>query len=187
MSSSKNLLIESTLIHWLRAREVPYAQVVHKKPAVSCDQVAHLRDIALENVLKCILLSDKKGRYCLACIPGNARVDIKRIEAVMRSGHLAFATPEEVVHVTGYPAGCINPLLLKQQIPVFFDASILDKELVDISAGNPNSGIQLHPRHLAALAGPQFHPITKAAPESHAVVPPLPVATPTLWGITPAK
>ncbi|KHO54079.1 MAG: hypothetical protein QT12_C0035G0006 [archaeon GW2011_AR21] len=152
--------MENKLTRMLDFKEIEYALVENKRPAFSGEQISKERNIGLENVLKCILLTDGK-KYCLACTTADTQLDLKKIRNFLKADRLSFATKEEIKLVTGYRSGCVNPIIIKKKVSIIFDHSVREKKIVDISAGIPTAGIQIKQQHLSLLVNPRFEGITK--------------------------
>ena len=149
-------MIETPLTRMLYAKEIEHSVLVHKKPAFSCEEVSRERNIAAEDILKCILITDKAMNHSLFCIPGNAALDLKLARKFLCSSRLSFATREEVELVTGCRIGTLNPFFHNLNITVIFDRSIVSKGIVDVSSGSPNAGVQLQAQILLLLANPKL-------------------------------
>ena len=58
---------------------ITYVVTVHKKAAFSCEDVSRERKIKLAQVLKCMVAEDKNGNIYIMLVPGDRRVDIKKL------------------------------------------------------------------------------------------------------------
>ena len=115
-------------------------------------------------MVKSILLRDKDGRYMMACVTGDARLDPKAVRAHLPKSwkRLHFATAEEILAVTGCVQGAVTPLGLPDDVPVIFDEAIARCEKVSISSGDPMAGLELDTKGLMRAAGAQLAPIAEA-------------------------
>ena len=112
-----------------------------------CDIEAAMLDAALK-------LCDKAGRYVMACVPGNARVDPRAVRANLPGewGRLHFANAQEILAVTGCVQGAVSPLGLPEDVPVLFDEALASSGRVNISSGDPMAGLELDPKELIRVA-----------------------------------
>ena len=62
-------------------------------------------------------------------------------------------TPDEVLHYTGHAVGGVCPFGLKEEIPVFLDASLKRFETVYPACGSSNSAIRVDLEELATYSG----------------------------------
>jgi prolyl-tRNA editing enzyme YbaK/EbsC (Cys-tRNA(Pro) deacylase) len=117
----------------------------------------------MEEMVKSILLRDKKGRYVMACVLGNARLDPKAVRAHLPEGwkRLSFASGTEVLAVTGCVQGAVAPVGLPEEVPVIFDEPIASLNQINISSGDPMAGLELDPSVLISISGAQLATISE--------------------------
>lgn len=148
----------------LDARKIAYRMLPHSEPVFTVEAAAQQRGVVKEEMVKAILLRDKDGRYVMACVTGNARLDPKAVRAHLPKGwkRLYFATAEEILAVTGCVQGAVTPVGLPDNVPVIFDEAIARCEKVSISSGDLMAGLELDPKDLMRVAGAQLAPIAEA-------------------------
>ena len=147
----------------LDAHKITYRVLPHSEPVFTVEAAAKQRGVVKEEMVKSLLLRDKDGRYVMACLTGNARLDPKAVRAHLPKGwkRLHFATAEEILAVTGCVQGAVTPLGLPDDVPVIFDEAIALCEKVSISSGDPMAGLELDPKDLIRAAGAQLAPIAE--------------------------
>jgi len=155
-------VIETKITTFLDQAGVPYQLLPHREPVFTVEAAAAQRGVVKEEMVKSILLREKKGgRYVMACLLGDARLDPKAVRAYLTNEaqpeaewkRLSFATAEEIRAVTGYVQGAVAPLCLPAEVPVIFDEAIARCEQVNISSGDPLAGLALRAQDLIRLAG----------------------------------
>lgn len=148
----------------LDVHQIAYRVLPHSEPVFTVEAAAKQRGVVKEEMVKAILLRDKDGRYVMACVRGNARLDPKAVRAHLPQGwkRLYFATAEEILAVTGCVQGAVTPLGLPDDVPVIFDEAIARCEKVSISSGDPMAGLELDPKDLMRVAGARLAPIAEA-------------------------
>ncbi len=62
----------------------------------------------------------------------------------------------DVEAITGYKIGTVTPLLLKRQMPIVFDPSLLEEREVTISSGDRMAGLALSIDDLVQLCHPPW-------------------------------
>ncbi len=141
----------------LDAHQVAYRVLPHSKPVYTVETAAEQRGVVKEEMVKSILLRDKGGRYVMAGVTGDARVDPKAVRAHLPAGwkRLSFATTEEILAVTGCVQGAVTPLGLPAQVPVILDEAIARCCQITISSGDPMAGLELDPQDLIRVSGAQ--------------------------------
>jgi Cys-tRNA(Pro)/Cys-tRNA(Cys) deacylase len=156
-------MIRTKVTELLDKHGVPYRLLPHAEPAFTVEAAAEQRGVPIDEMVKCILLRDRGGRYALACVTGEAQLDVQAVRAHLPAEwkRLSFAAPEEIEAVTGSVQGAVAPLGLPQSVPVVFDEAVARRARVNISSGDPRAGLELDPQALMALAQPRLGRIAK--------------------------
>jgi len=138
----------------LDAHGIAYRLLLHSEPVFIVAMAARERGVTEQEMVKSILLRDKDGRYVMACVPGNARVDPRAVRANLPGewGRLHFANAQEILAVTGCVQGAVSPLGLPEDVPVLFDEALASSGRVNISSGDPMAGLELDPNELIRVA-----------------------------------
>lgn len=115
------------------ARNAIAVEVVQTdEAAATADDAARLLGVQVSDIVKTMLLTD--GTRCVAAIvPGDQRLDRKKVAQVIGSGTLRFASAAEVVEHAGYPPGGVAPFGFVAALTVVVDASLArtpDREVV---------------------------------------------------------
>ena len=159
-----NNKLDTKVTRILDANEIPYRVLPHDEPVYTVDAAAAQRGVVREEMVKSLLLRDRKRRYVLACVTGDARLDPKAVRAHLPADwkRLSFASSEEIASETGYVQGAVTPLGLPDGVPVLFDEAIAACTKVNISSGDPLAGIELASQDLIRLSGAQVAPIAES-------------------------
>lgn len=149
---------DTAVIRTLDAHGVNYRLLPHDEPVFTVEAAAQQRGVVKEEMVKSILLRDRKGKYVMACVTGNARLDPRAVRAHLGEGwrRLSFASVEEIQEVTGFIQGAVAPLGLVDDTPVLFDQGIAECEKVNISSGDPMAGVELATEDLFRVARAQL-------------------------------
>jgi Cys-tRNA(Pro) deacylase len=94
-------------------------------PMHTADLASQRLGIPVGGIFKSIVLVSEKGLPLLAVLPGDKRVNLKRLSSLAGCKSLRFAKPDVVLEVTGFPAGGTPPVGHAQALPVFVDRGIL--------------------------------------------------------------
>jgi prolyl-tRNA editing enzyme YbaK/EbsC (Cys-tRNA(Pro) deacylase) len=159
-------MLRTKITDLLDAHQVSYRVLPHTEPVFTVEAAAAQRGVIKEEMVKSILLREKKGRrYVMACVTGHARLDPKAVRSQLPSAddwkRLTFASAEEIRNVTGYVQGAVAPLCLPDSLPVIFDEAIARCQRVNISSGDPMAGLELEPQDLIELAGAELASIAE--------------------------
>ncbi|EMQ2876701.1 aminoacyl-tRNA deacylase [Vibrio navarrensis] len=153
--------IATALTQYLQQQQVSYHLLHHQRPATSIEDAAQQRGIRPAQMVKCILLRDMSDRYVLACAPGDRSVDPKKVRALFGYRRMTCVDKAEVAEITGYEIGTVTPLLLKTNMPIVFDSTLLSEPWVTISSGNLMAGLKLELKSLLSLCQPQLAAICR--------------------------
>jgi len=153
--------LASKILQLLDSEGIEYRLLPHASPAYTCEAAAEERKVPLGEMIKCILLVDRKKGYYLICTSADRMVDTKKARNMLNSTRLSFASAHQIEEILGYKMGAVPPLLLKEDIPVVFDSGILEKRKVNISSGDPMLGIELQSGALVSLVKPQLGDVAK--------------------------
>ena len=86
------------------------------------------------------------------CVLGSSRLDVNhKAKAAIESKKVSFASKEEAESVTSQIYGGISPLGLPEEIKIFVDQNVLNRNKVFIGAGNRVSKFFLSPETLIKL------------------------------------
>ncbi len=151
----------SKVIQLLDSMEFKYRLLPHANPAYTCEAAAEERNVPLDEMIKCILLVDRKKNYYLVCMTADEMLDTAKVRKIVDSSRLSFASEREIEEISGYEMGALPPLLLKEDIPIIFDGGIMGKEKVNISSGDPRMGLELNSEALISIIKPKFGDVTK--------------------------
>lgn len=153
--------METKITQLLDSKGIKYKLLPHEKPVFTCEDAAKERKAPLGEMIKCLLLVDKKKNYFLVCMTADKMIDTQKVKEVIKCQRLSFASEQEIEEVLGYEMGAIPPLLLKTDILIIFDKEIEKKDKVNISSGDPKAGLELAPKDLISLIKPIFGDITQ--------------------------
>src|SRR5881398_1064039 len=100
------------LITLLDQRGAHYRLIDHA-PEGRTEIVSPLRGNALAQAAKCMILMVKIGkkvtRYILAVVPGDTRVDLNAVKALLGGTYISFASADIAERLAGSVAGTILP------------------------------------------------------------------------------
>lgn len=111
---------------------------------------------SIEQVFKTLVLRGDKTGIIVACIPGDAELNLKAIASVSGNKKVAMVHLKEVQPLTGYIRGGVSPLGMKKKYPVYIDSSALNFEMISISAGHRGLQITINPGDLEKATGAEI-------------------------------
>ena len=150
------------LIEWLDEHTARYRLIDHE-PEGRTEVVSPLRGNVLSQAAKCIVLLVKIGkkvtRYVLAVVPGDARVDLQTIKALLGATYIAFASPDIAERLAGSVPGTILPFSFNPDLELIVDPSLLDNDEIYFNAARLDRSMVLNTADYVAAAKPRLEHI----------------------------
>jgi Cys-tRNA(Pro)/Cys-tRNA(Cys) deacylase len=115
---------------------------------LSAESVARKVGLPPEQVFKTLVARGDKTGVLMACIPGDAELDLKVMAAVSENKKVEMVPMKEIQPLTGYIRGGVSPIGGKNHYPIFLDESAMRFPLISISAGARGSQIFVSPGDL---------------------------------------
>jgi Cys-tRNA(Pro)/Cys-tRNA(Cys) deacylase len=112
---------------------------------LSAESVAKKVGLPPEQVFKTLVARGDKTGVLMACIPGNAELDLKTMAAVSGNKKVEMIPMKEIQQLTGYVRGGVSPIGTKKHYPIFLDESAMRFPFISISAGVRGSQIFISP------------------------------------------
>ena len=95
-------------------------------------------------------------------LPGSRRVDNARVRALLGTRTLRFATPEELLALTGCVPGAVPPFGNLFGLPVLVDAALAAREEIAFNAGSNDVSIVMAAADFLRLSGARVERVSKA-------------------------
>lgn len=154
------------LIALLDERGASYRLIDHA-PEGRTELVSAMRGNTLAQAAKCIVLLVKVGkkvtRYVLAVVPGDARVDLAAVQALLGATYVAFASSEVAERLAGSVAGTILPFSFTPELELMADPTLLEHEEIFFNAARLDRSMALRTQDYIALAQPRIERIAAGA------------------------
>jgi Cys-tRNA(Pro)/Cys-tRNA(Cys) deacylase len=138
---------------------------VRTRPANSAEESAELQGIALEALLRTLVVRRGDDDYLLVLVPGGRQFEWAKLRAHLGVRRLSMPDADEARAVTGYERGAITPFGSARPLPVIMDASSLDHAVVAIGGGARGVNVHLEPQALADHLGAEVVDVTTATSE----------------------
>lgn len=135
--------MKTPVIDLLNTNGIIYRELAHDHEVMTIEAAAQQRGVNPAEMVKCILLRDKKKRFVMACLSGFDKLNTQAVREYAEVSRLSFASPDEIEAVTGFRMGAVAPLAHTTSIPVIFDNKIKSFDTVNISSGNHLMGLEL--------------------------------------------
>ena len=104
------------------------------EPALTSADAARVRNTPIEQGAKAIILRSE-GRFLMCVLPGNKKINLKKIKAVLDSKSVSLATPDEVLKTVHCRIGGVPPFGNLFKIHVYIERSLLLSDKISFNAG----------------------------------------------------
>jgi threonyl-tRNA synthetase len=152
------------LIKFLDAHKASY-RVIEHAPEGRTDIVSGLRGNTLPAAAKCIVvmvkLSKKEKKFVLGVVPGDARIDLNKIKALLNGEYVSFASQDIAEKLTGAVAGTILPFSFNTELQVWVDPRLLAHDEIFFNAALLDKSLALRGTDYARLHGGQVVEIAR--------------------------
>jgi len=139
-------MLDQLKIHYeLRAYEV-------NEDELDAITVARKVNMPPEATFKTLVARGDKTGVVMACIPGDAELDLKKFASVTGNKKVELVAVKEIQGLTGYIRGGVSPLGSKKKYPLFLDETALLHESISVSAGQRGLQIIIAPEDLQRAA-----------------------------------
>jgi len=154
--------MDTPAIRALTASGVPFEVVRTERPS-SAEESAAMQGIALEQLVRTIVVRRGADDYVFVLVPGGRQIDWPKLRAHLGVSRLSLPDAEEARAATGYERGAITPFGSSSPWPVVADASILALARVAIGGGARGVNVHLSPTDLVRITGAEVADVTKPA------------------------
>ena len=144
---------------YLDTHKIPY-QVVNHSIAYTAREAADSLHIPADTFAKVVVVKTD-SRYLMAVLPSTWKVDLKRLELVLKCQHVRLATEDELaILFPDCEIGSMPPFGNLYGTPVYVDATLARDEEIAFDAGSHVGAIRMRYKDFAELVRPQvaeFH------------------------------
>lgn len=153
----------SQLIALLDQHEAQY-RIIEHAPEGRTEIVSPMRGNKLSQAAKCIILMVKIGKkvtkYVLAVVPGDARVDLNAVKALLGGTYISFASPDIAEKLAGSVAGTILPFTFSPELELIVDPSLLENHEIYFNAACLDRSLELRTSDYLTLSKPRLERIS---------------------------
>ena len=131
---------------------------------LSAETVAKKVNLPPEQVFKTLVARGDKTGVLIACIPGDAELDLKAIAMVSRDKKVEMVPVKEIQQITGYIRGGVSPIGTKKRYPIFLDECAMKFPFISISAGARGVQVFVSPKDLIEALDLELCKIARIGP-----------------------
>jgi Cys-tRNA(Pro) deacylase len=140
--------VEQKIKQILTSNQIEFEETEHEAVYTSHKAAQVIGLEAEEAGVKSLILKTKEGSFILVLNPGNKKVDTKKISQMENTKSIYFASPEEVLKVTGIPIGSIPPFGHKTKLKTYLNEELLDCEYLYFNPGSHTKTIKMPSKDL---------------------------------------
>jgi Ala-tRNA(Pro) deacylase len=151
--------VSERLEQWLRAEGARFCVLEHA-PVFTSEEAARVRGTPPESGAKALVMLAADAPVHVV-LPGSRRVDNARVRAVLGTRTLRFATPEELLALTGCVPGAVPPFGNLFGLPVLVDEALAAREEIAFNAGSNTRSILMPCADFLRLSGARVHALSR--------------------------
>lgn len=109
-----------------------------------------------ENSANTILIKSKAGesKFALCVLLAPHRLDVNHtVRKKLGARKVSFASADETREITGMEIGGVTPLGLPDELPVWIDDNVMQRDYIFLGGGNRTSKLKVDPQILRLLPG----------------------------------
>lgn len=118
---------------------------------LSAPHVAQAIGMPPEQVFKTLVVRGDRTGVLLACIPGNAELNLRSLAAASGNKKVDLVPVKEVLGLTGYIRGGVSPIGTRKPYPLFLDETADLWDMISVSAGLRGTQMLLAPVDLVRV------------------------------------
>ena len=151
--------VAERLERWLRERGASFRLFEHA-PVFTSEEAARVRGTPIEAGAKALVLQ-AEDRAVHVVLPGHRRVDNAQLRAILGTRTLRFATPEELLALTGCVPGAVPPFGNLFGLPVLVDEELTRRDEIAFNAGSNAASIVMRCADFLRLSEARVHRLSK--------------------------
>ncbi len=132
--------------HFLNQNKISYRLITYSQKVKNAQEASVLIGLPIRQIVKSLIFKTD-NYFLLFLLPSEKRLNTISIEKQLGT-KIKLATPDEVLEVSGYSVGMVSPLLIKNQIKIYIDLSLLKFQKIGIGSGKNGIEVVLNPNDL---------------------------------------
>lgn len=139
-------------------------RLIDHAPEGRTDLVSALRGHDVAQAAKCLIVMVKVGkkqtRHVLAVVPGDARLDLQAVKALLSGTYVTFAGRDKAEELAGSVSGTVLPFSYHPRLELIADQGLLKLPELFFNAARLDRSIALATDDYVRLAAPRMAAIT---------------------------
>jgi prolyl-tRNA editing enzyme YbaK/EbsC (Cys-tRNA(Pro) deacylase) len=126
-------------------------EVIEVGSGATSESAASSLEAPLDSIVKSVLFMDKNRRPILVIMGGEHKLQQNTFARLIGCRKIRLATRDEVLRFTGYPAGGVPPMGVKQGVRIFVDSKVMRKKMVYAGGGSEKHILKFDAKILTKL------------------------------------
>ena len=138
-------------IQFLKQTGISFDVIQYEHEEKGAEFAASKTGFPLEKTVKTLVADMGNQRYVLALMPGNKKLDFKKLAALQKAKRAAMADQHTAERLTGYHVGGISPFGIRRRLDAIMDRGIMQHDTVIINGGLRGTMLEMNPMDIAKL------------------------------------
>jgi Cys-tRNA(Pro)/Cys-tRNA(Cys) deacylase len=137
---------------------------IDKPETVHTADASRASGVELQRLTKNLVLSIGEGKYCLVIVPGNAKIDLKKVAKLLGVSNVSLVPFDQAENVSGYPPGGTPSVFHKSKLKVIIDTSLMNQETLFCGGGTRDKILELKVKDVIRLNNAIVAEVLKEGP-----------------------
>jgi Ala-tRNA(Pro) deacylase len=129
--------------------------VTHHAPVFTSEEAAQVRGTSLASGAKALICKVDES-FAMFVLPADRKLDSKNTRKQLKARSMRFASPEEVLEMTGLKPGSIPPFGSLFGLKTFCDKRLRDETVINFNAGDHSISISIAYAEYERVEQPQI-------------------------------
>lgn len=145
--------VDETILSILHEKSIPF-EVCEHEPVYTNSTMAMVLKVKESQTVKSLVLKTKEGKLVVLVLPGDKKMDWKKVADVEKTKRIEFAKPEEVRRAVGCEVGCVPPFGHLATLSIYMDRELTKKDFVYFNPGVHHKSFKIKAWDLKRLCSP---------------------------------
>jgi Ala-tRNA(Pro) deacylase len=128
-------------------------EVTEHEPVYTSEDAARIRGEDIRTGAKALIFKTDDN-FILCIIPGDKRIDMKKLREITHCKDIRMATPEEVLRITGCEIGSVHPVGTLMRIKTYADRRLFNNDRINFNAGLHTASIRMKSKDFQSVVNP---------------------------------
>lgn len=148
-----------SITSFLAAHQIVYTLLEHE-PVYTSEQAASVRGVSLTQGAKSLLLQCDSS-FILAVLPGDRKLDTKKMKKLLHKKDIHFADPGDVLTIMGCEIGACYPFGNLIDVPMYVDPLLSRNETISFNPGVHTKSLIMQWKEYVSVVKPVLVDISK--------------------------